>query len=168
MNAARSKRQLQLATPSDREISMTRAFDAPRDRVFDAFTTPKLLQRWLLGPDGWSMPVCEVDLRPGGAFHYVWRNDADGNEFGLHGSYRAIERPERIVHVENFDQPWYPGDATITTTFVERDGVTTVTMVQAFDTPEGLQAALESGMETGVAASYDRLDEILNASTGSS
>ncbi|HEY2473746.1 MAG TPA: SRPBCC domain-containing protein [Candidatus Cybelea sp.] len=116
MSAAQAKHELQLAT-RDREIVMTRVFEAPRALVFAAFTKPELLQRWLLGPEGWSMPICEVDLRVGGTFHYIWRNDAGGQEFGLHGIYRAVVPNERIVDVSNFDQPWYPGDATTVTTF---------------------------------------------------
>lgn len=154
--------QLEVTTPSDCEVVMTRRLDAPRALVFEAFTKPDLLQRWLLGPDGWSMPVCEVDLRVGGTFKYTWRNDADGNEFGLLGTFREINPPERLVHSENFDQPWYPGDTLVTTTFVEQDGSTTVTMTCTYDSRETRDAAIESGMEKGVAASYDRLESILS------
>jgi uncharacterized protein YndB with AHSA1/START domain len=158
---AQAKPQLTIATPSECEVVMTRVVRAPRALVFDAFTKPEMIKRWLLGPDGWSMPVCDVDLRVGGTFHYVWRNDADDNEFGLHGAYREITPHERIVHAENFDQPWYPGDVIITTAFTESGGSTTVTMTQLFDSREGRDAAIESGMEKGVAASFDRLEEIL-------
>jgi uncharacterized protein YndB with AHSA1/START domain len=161
MMAAQAKPQLTIATPSDCEVVMTRVVRAPCALVFDAFTKPEMIKRWLLGPDGWSMPVCTVDLRVGGTFHYVWRNDSDGNEFGLHGAYREITPHERIVHAENFDQPWYPGDVIVTTVFAERDASTTVTMTQLFDSREGRDAAIESGMEKGVAASFDRLEEIL-------
>jgi uncharacterized protein YndB with AHSA1/START domain len=140
---------------------MTRAFDAPRAAVFDAFTKPELIRRWLLGPEGSSMPVCEVDLRVDGGVHYVWRDDADGREFGLHGTYLAISPSERIEHVGNFDQSWYPDDSTVTTTFDERNGATTVTMTQRFVSREARDVALESGMTTGVAASFDRLESIL-------
>lgn len=107
------------------------------------------------------MPVCEIDLKVGGGFHYVWRNDADGKQFGMHGTFREIARPERIVHAENFDEPWYPGDATITTSFAEQAGVTTVTLQCLYESREVRNAAIESGMTTGVAASYDRLEEVL-------
>jgi uncharacterized protein YndB with AHSA1/START domain len=120
-----------------------------------------MIKRWLLGPDGWSMPVCDVDLRAGGTFHYVWHNDSDGTEFGLHGTYREVTPHERIVHAENFDQSWYPCDVVVTTAFAEHDGSTTVTMAQLFDSREGRDAAMESGMEKGVAASFDRLEDIL-------
>jgi uncharacterized protein YndB with AHSA1/START domain len=159
--SAQAKPQLAIATPSDREIVMTRVMRAPRALVFDAFTKPEMIKRWLLGPDGWSMPVCDVDLRVGGTFHYVWHNDSDGKEFGLHGTYREIMPHERVVHAENFDQPWYPCDVLVTTVFTERDGSTTVTMTQLFDSREGRDAAIESGMEKGVAASFDRLEELL-------
>jgi uncharacterized protein YndB with AHSA1/START domain len=162
MNSADTKFKLEVTTPSDREIVMTRAFDAPRRLVFDAFTKPELIQRWLLGPDGWSMPVCEVDLRPGGAFHYVWRNDADGQEFGLSGVYREITAPDRILHVERFDEPMPSSDALITTTFVGSGGATTVTLTCLYDTREIRDMALESGMDEGVARSYERLAEILS------
>ena len=98
--SAQAKPQLAIATPSDCEIVMTRVMRAPRALVFDAFTKPEMIKRWLLGPDGWSMPVCDVDLRVGGTFHYVWHNDSDDNEFGLHGAYREIMPHERIVHAE--------------------------------------------------------------------
>jgi uncharacterized protein YndB with AHSA1/START domain len=161
MNSSAARHQLELATPNDREIVMTRVFDAPVSLVFDAFTKPELIRRWLLGPEGWLMPVCEVDLRAGGTFHYLWRNESEQKEFGLHGSYREIVPGERIVHVENFDEPWYPDDSTVTTTFVERDGATTLTLTMRFVSREARDTALESGMERGVAASYDRLEQIL-------
>ena len=164
MNHIDVRHTLELTTPGEREIVMTRRFDARRALVFDAFTKPELIRRWLLGPDGWTMSVCDVDLKPGGTFHYVWRNVSDGKEFGMHGTYREIARPDRVVHAENFDQPWYPGDAIVTTTFVESSGTTTVTMTMSFDSREIRDGALESGMEKGVAASFDRLETIFGES----
>ena len=161
MKPAATKHTLEVTTPSDREIVMTRTFDAPRQRVFDAFTKPEFIKRWLLGPDGWSMPVCDVDLKAGGTFHYVWRNDAEGQQFGIHGSFREIVNPERIVHAENFDEPWYPSDAIVTTALDEQNGITTVTMTCVYETREIRDAAIESGMTKGVARSYDRLADIL-------
>ena len=107
--APTSSEGLKLTTRGDREIVMTRAFAAPRRLVFEAFTKPELLKRWLLGPDGWSMPVCEIDLRVGGRYRYVWRNDRDGTEMGMGGVYREIAVPERVVATEKFDDAWYPG-----------------------------------------------------------
>src|SRR5258708_16844004 len=112
---------LKITTPSDREIAMTRVFAAPRSMVFDAFTKPELVKRWLLGPDGWSMPVCEIDLRVGGTYRYVWRH-ARGNEMGMGGVYRQIVAPERIVATERFDESWYPGEAGGTVGLVEKGG----------------------------------------------
>jgi uncharacterized protein YndB with AHSA1/START domain len=161
MTSFAARHQLELSMPNELEIVMTRVFDAPASLLFDAFTKPELIRRWLLGPEGWTMPVCEVDLRAGGSFHYQWRNEADQNEFGLHGTYREIVPGERIVHVENFDEPWYPDESIDTTDFVERDGISTLTMTMRFVSREGRDVALESGMEKGVAASYDRLEQLL-------
>src|SRR3954466_13078706 len=83
-------------TPSDREIVMTRVVDAPRRLVFEAYTNPEHLPHWMLGPGGWTMPVCEIDLRPGGAWHFVWRR-SDGTEMAMRGVYREIVAPERLV-----------------------------------------------------------------------
>jgi len=151
---------LTITRPGDREIAMTREFDAPRRLVFDALTKPELVQRWLLGPDGWTMPVCEIDLRVGGAYRYLWRN-AKGKEMGLRGVFREITVPDRLVHTESFDEPWYPGDALVTTVLVERAGKTTLTMTVLYDSRDARDLALQSGMEQGVARSYDRLAEIL-------
>ncbi|HEV2738136.1 MAG TPA: SRPBCC family protein [Candidatus Elarobacter sp.] len=150
---------LEVTTPSDREIVMKRVFDAPHSSVFDAFTKPDLIKRWLLGPDGWSMPVCDVDLNVGGTYHYVWRNDVDASEFGFHGRYREIVRPERIVHVESMDGQ--PGEALITTTFVEQNGSTTVTTTMQHESRAVRDMVLATGMDEGVARSYERLDEVL-------
>src|SRR5712664_4747460 len=125
-NPGTSKVKLQITTPSDREIAMTRVFDAPRRLVFDAFTKPELVKQWLLGPPGWTMPVCEIDLRVGGAYRYVWRH-ASGKEMGMGGIYREIVPQERLVCTELFDEAWYPGEALTTTTLAEKDGRTTVT-----------------------------------------
>ncbi len=159
-----STHRLEVTTPADDSIVMTRLFGAPRTLVFEAFTQPELIRRWLLGPDGWSMPVCEVDLKPGGAYHYVWRSDDDeSKQFGVSGVYREIVPGERTVHLEKFDDAWYPGEAEVTTTFVEESGTTTVTMTIRYESREIRDMALESGMERGVAISYDRLAAILAA-----
>jgi len=152
---------LQVTTPSEREIEMTRVFDAPRNLVYDAWTKPELLKRWLLGPPGWSMPICEIDLKVGGSYRYVWRNDADGTDMGMGGVYREIVPAERIVATEKFDQSWYPGEAVGTMVFAERDGKTTLTQTMLYESKEARDAVLKSGMEQGVEASYDRLEEML-------
>lgn len=149
-----------VTTPSDLEIAMTRVFSAPRRLVFDALTKPELVRQWLLGPPGWSMPVCEIDLRAGGAFRYVWRH-ADGREMGMGGVFREIAPQERIVHTELFDEAWYAGEALVTSVLVEQSGKTTLTLTSRFETRETRNAVLKSGMESGVAVSYDRLEQLL-------
>ena len=151
---------LTLTTPGKREIALTRVFDAPRRLVFEAFTKPELVRRWLLGPPGWSMPVCDIDLRVGGSYRYVWHG-ADGTEMGMSGIYREITPPERLVATEVFDQAWYPGQALTTTVLIERDGKTTLTTTVLYESREVRDAVLRSPMEQGVAASYDRLAELL-------
>src|SRR5260370_3077528 len=95
---------VKLRRRGDREIVMTRVFQAPRRLVFDAFTKPELVKQWLLGPPGWSMPVCEIDLKVGGTYRYVWRRDSDGSEMGMGGVYRWIGPQERIFSTEVFDK----------------------------------------------------------------
>jgi uncharacterized protein YndB with AHSA1/START domain len=151
---------LKVTTSGDREIVMTRVFDAPRKLVFDAFTKPELVRQWLLGPPGWSMPVCEIDLRVGGAYRYVWRK-AGAPDMGMGGVYREVVAPERVVCTEKFDQAWYPGEAVGTLVLVEQSGKTTVTQTVLYQSQEARDGILKSGMEKGVAASYDRLAELL-------
>lgn len=149
-------RKLQITTPSDREVAMTRTFDAPRRLVFDAFTKPELIKRWLGVRAGWTMPVCEVDLRVGGTYRYVWRGPK-GNDMGMGGVFREIVAPERIVATEKFDDSWYAGEAVDTTVFVEQGGQTTVTTTVRYESKEARDGVLATPMATGVAESYDTL-----------
>ena len=151
---------LQITTPTDREIVMTRVFRAPRHLVFEALTKPELVSRWLLGPPGWTMPVCEIDLQVGGAFRYVWRN-TKGSDMGMGGVYREISPPARIVHTELFDQDWTDGETLVTSVLVEQEGKTTLTTTVRYASKQVRDAVLKSPMEQGVAASYDRLAELL-------
>jgi uncharacterized protein YndB with AHSA1/START domain len=148
---------LKVTTPSDREIAMTRVFDAPREMVFDAFSKPELLKRWF-GPRGWSLAVCEVDFRVGGGFRFVLRGP-DGTEMGMRGVYREIVRPERSVHIESFDD--FPGESIVTAVMTEDEGKTTFTATVAYPSQEVRDAVIKSGMEHGAAESYDRLAEVL-------
>ena len=152
--------RLNVSASGEREVVMTRSFDAPRELVFDAFTVPDLVRRWLLGPPGMTMPVCEIDLKVGGRFRYVWRN-SEGIDMGMGGVFREIAPPERIVHTELFDEDWTGGEALVPTLFTEEGGRTTVTMTVLYSSREARDAALKTGMADGVAASYDRLDELL-------
>jgi uncharacterized protein YndB with AHSA1/START domain len=153
---------LKLAANGDREIVMTRDFDAPRRLVFEALIRPEFLKRWLLGPPGWTMTVCDVDLRVGGTYRYVWKNEA-GHEMGMGGVYREVVPGERIVSTEKFDQSWYPGGAVGTIELVEKDGRTTLTSTILYDSKDARDAVLQSPMEQGVAAGYDRLDDVLSS-----
>jgi len=153
---------LTVAARGDREIVMTREFAAPRAMVFDACTKPELIRRWLLGPPGWTMIVCEVDLRVGGAYRYVWRN-TQGTEMGMGGVFREVVAPERLVSTEKFDESWYPGECVGTIVLTESGGRTTLTQSLLYDTREARDGVLQSPMEQGVGVSYDRLDVLLAA-----
>lgn len=146
-------------TPSDREFAMIRTFDAPRQLVFDAFTSPEHLPHWMLGPDGWTMPVCEVDLRPGGTWHFVWRR-ADDTEMEMTGTYREIVPPERLVHTECWGDEW--PETLVTLTLTEEDGRTTVRQTVAYPSREDRDAAMETGMKEGASMSFDRLAQHLS------
>jgi uncharacterized protein YndB with AHSA1/START domain len=145
---------LQVTTPSDREIVMTRVFDAPRRLVWEAWTSPEHLPRWMLGPEGWTMPVCELDLRPGGAWHFVWRR-SDGTEMEMRGVYREVAAPERLVSTESWGGDW--PETLITLTLAEEDGKTTITQSILYPSKEARDAALKTGMAEGVSQSFDRL-----------
>lgn len=151
---------LTLTTPTDHEIVLTRVFDAPRSRVFEALTRPDLLERWH-GPRGWSLVVCEMDLKPRGAYRFVRRSSANGAAVALGGVYREVVPPERLVQTERFDRPWYPGEAVITTVLAERDGRTTLTATQRYQSRAARDLVLGSPMEDRVAQSYDKLAELL-------
>ncbi|MBN9657499.1 MAG: SRPBCC family protein [Acidobacteria bacterium] len=148
---------LKVTTPTDREIVLTRVFDAPRRMVFDAFTKPELLRRWF-GPRGWELVVCEIDLRVGGTFRFVLRGP-DGRDMGMRGVYREITPPERSVHMESFDD--YPGESQVTTVLVEQGGRTTMTATVLYPSREVRDIVISTGMEHGAAESYDKLAELL-------
>ena len=157
---------LAIAAKGDREITMTRRFAAPVALVFEAWTTPALLRRWLLGPPGWTMPVCEVDFRVGGAYRYEWRNE-QGQSMGVGGVYREIDPPHRIVATERFDEAWYPGESLITITFAEKDGETEMTTTMRYESTAARDGVLKSPMEGGVKQSYDRLAAIVEKAQAS-
>jgi len=148
---------LKVTANGDREIVMVRVFDAPNHLIFDAVTKPEHLKRWY-GPHGWSLVVCDVDLKVGGEFRFVLRGP-EGREMGMSGDYREIDRPDRMVHTERFDD--YPGESVVTTTYVEHEGKTTFTATVLAESKEIRDAVLASGMEHGAAESYDRLADLL-------
>lgn len=146
--------------PSDTEIAMSRSFDAPASLVWKAFTTPELLRRWLLGPDGWDMPICEVDLRVGGKWRYGWAQPDGSGAFEMHGEYTEVTPHSRIVNTEIFeDNP----PAVSTVEFVEVDGQTTMTTTMRLVSQEARDAVLATGMADGAGRSYERLGEVLAA-----
>jgi uncharacterized protein YndB with AHSA1/START domain len=154
------KNTLKLTTPNDLEIVFTREFNAPRQLVWDAHTKPELVQRWMLGPEGWSMPVCEIDLRVGGAMRYVWRN-ADGREMTVRGAFLVIEPTSRLAWTEIFDEPWYPGQGVNDMSLEEHGGRTHMTVINRYESKEARDVALKSGMDEGMAIGYDNLERML-------
>jgi uncharacterized protein YndB with AHSA1/START domain len=156
----------EVVLPSDREVKVTRSFKAPRALVYRAFTEPALLKRWMLGPPGWSMPVCEMDLRVGGSYRWGWRNDANGAEFGFVGTFREVEPAARLVHSERYDPGTvggsHPGEeSVVTTTFTEEGGITTVTTLMDFGSKAARDAAVATGMTGGMEQSYQLLDRLI-------
>ncbi|MDP3493212.1 MAG: SRPBCC family protein [Hyphomonadaceae bacterium] len=156
----------QVSLPSDTEVRVTRDFKAPRTLVWQAHTDPKLIVRWMLGPPGWSMPVCEMDVRSGGKYRWRWRSNEGGQEFGFFGQFLEVDAPARMKHEENFD----PGDvggsmdisqpAIIRTAFTEKNGVTSLEMVMKFPSKEIRDAAVSTGMTDGMEMGYERLDQM--------
>ena len=146
------------ATPSDREVVITRIVDAPRRLVFEAWTNPEHVPQWLLGPEGWTMPVCEIDLRVGGTWRYVWRKD-DGAEMAMSGIYREVVRPERIVSTERWGPEW--PETVNTVQLVEAAGRTTITITVLYPSKEARDMALQTGMKEGMNQGFARLDELL-------
>jgi uncharacterized protein YndB with AHSA1/START domain len=145
-------------TPSDREIVATRVVDAPRKRVWEAHTSQEHVPRWVLGPEGWTMPVCEIDLRPGGAWRFVWRG-RDGAVMEMRGVYREVAPPERLVQTESWGGDW--PETLNTLVLTEENGRTTITATVLYPSKEAREAALGTGMKEGWSQSYDRLDEYL-------
>ena len=163
---------VEVKTPSDREVVVIRAFDAPANLVWDAHTKPELLKRWLIGQPGWSMPYCTVDLRVGGKYRYVWRNDESGMEFGSHGEHLEIETHRRIVTTERMDgldgqpidhaNPVEAGEPSINTLSLTESGSrTTLTLSRMFPSKEIRDMAVGSGMTDGMSLGYDLLDDLL-------
>ncbi len=147
-----------LTLPSDREVALSRVLDAPRRLVFDAWTNPEHVPHWMLGPEGWTMPVCEIDLRPGGSWHFVWRK-ADGAEMDMRGKYRDVSPPDRLVSTESWGPEW--PETINTLTLVEKAGTTTATLTILYPSKEARDAALKTGMKEGMAHGFDRLERLL-------
>lgn len=155
---AKTHNPLTLTTPSDREIVMTRVFDAPRELVFQAHVDPKAIPQWW-GPRRYQTIVDKMDVRPGGAWRFINRA-ADGEEHAFRGEFREVTPPERIVWT--FEYEGFPGHVSVeTVTFTEQDGKTLLTATAVFESKEERDATLQSGMEAGAAETWDRLAELV-------
>ena len=158
----------EVSLPSDREVRVTRTFNAPSQLVWDAHTRPELVKKWQ-GYEGWDMPVCDMDVRVGGTYKWRWRNREDGTGFGFFGTFTEVDRPSRIVHEQYFD----PGDmdstmpvgdpCIVSVELSERNGVTTLVCNLAFASKEARDGAVATGMTDGMEHSYGRLDELFKA-----
>ncbi|HEY9378507.1 MAG TPA: SRPBCC family protein [Jiangellaceae bacterium] len=155
---------LTVSTPSDREIVMTRTFDAPRELVFEAHSSCEHMSNWW-GPRKYEVASCEMDFRPGGSWRIVHKSADEPEEYGFRGEFREIVRPERIVWT--FEWEGMPGHVAVETfTLEEQDGKTLLTGTSVYDTVEDRDGMLQSGMEDGAAESYQRLDEYLETLGG--
>ena len=145
---------------AENQVVYTRVFAAPRDLVFEAWTRPEHVRQWW-GPRKYTMTVCEIDLRPGGADRFVQRGP-DGNEYPFKGVYREIVPPERLVYTQIFDFPGLSDhELLVTVTFDERDGQTLLTGRLLFESVEDRVAAMETGMAHRMAETLDRFEEHL-------
>lgn len=149
---------LEVSTPTPSTICIVRTFKAPPQLVFDCHTRPALIRRWMLGPPGWSMPVCEVDLRVDGKYRYRWRNDENGREFGSEGEHLEIGPPGRLVTTERMEG--FSGQATNTMVLAEHAGGTRMTLLLDYGSQNVRDQALQSGMTGGMEQSYQRIDAI--------
>jgi uncharacterized protein YndB with AHSA1/START domain len=145
------------STPTDRELTATRFFDAPRETIWKAHTDPKHVSRWMLGPEGNTMPVCEIDLRPGGRWHFRWHGPE--GDMDMDGEYREIEAPRLLVNTERWGGSW--PEAVNVLTLSEENGKTRLTSTMLYPSKEAREKARDTGMEQGWAESYDRLEKYL-------
>ncbi len=161
----KASQKLTVETPSDREVRVTRQFNAPAQLVWDAHTKPELVKKWQGYPDGWTMPVCEMDVRVGGSYRWRWRND-ENQEFGFFGKYIEVKPSARLVFEQHYDPgsfgvPMMSEPSIITTIFEEKSGLTTLTVTIRFASKEERDEAAATGMTDGMEVSYQRLDALL-------
>lgn len=156
-----SRHPLSIFPLGERELVMTRDFDAPRELVYDAWTKPELVQRWLHGPEGWRMSRCEIDLRVGGAYRFEMTHTESGEMMGWGGVYTELSRPSVFANTERFDVTWSDGESLVTTVLTENDGVTHLEATITLESEVARDTVLQSGMEEGVGPSYDHLDRVL-------
>jgi uncharacterized protein YndB with AHSA1/START domain len=161
--------ELKVTTPSDLEIVITRGFNAPRQIVWEAMSNPEILKRWLFGPPGWSMTVCEGDLRAGGTFHWAW-SGPEGVQMAMRGVYREVEAPERVVRTETFEVGCNAqvGEQLASMVLTDEGERTGLILTLSYPTNEARDGALASGLEQGMSAGYNRLDELLSSGSANS
>ena len=155
----------EVTSPSDREVRVTRTFNAPRQLVWDAHTKPELVPRWQ-GYDGWDMPVCDMDVRVGGKYRWQWKSREDGKQFGFFGTYIEVNAPSKLTHEEYYD----PGNVSfampvgdpciVSLELSEQNGVTTLVCNMTFASKEARDSAVSTGMTDGMEYSYTRLDDL--------
>ncbi|MEO8067239.1 MAG: SRPBCC family protein [Flavobacteriales bacterium] len=150
--------KVEIVPNGDRAILITRTFMAPRALVFDAMTKADMMLNWFHGAPGWTLVVCEIDLRVGGTYRWVWRNSA-GDEMGMGGVYKEVVRPERLVTTEKFDQAWYPGEAVGTLVLTEEGGKTLMSLTVEYESPAARDGVLAVEMGDEMEVGYARLDE---------
>ena len=159
VSRAANSDSFKVTLPSDREIRMTRLFDAPRDLVFEAMSKPEHVRRWWgILDEGYSVPVCEIDLRPGGQWRFVGKGPQ--GEYGFHGVYREVNPPERIVFTEIYD-PFPDAESVVTSILTEENGRTRLTVTASYPSVEVRDMVRATGMEKGAAVSYDRLEDVV-------
>lgn len=160
-------RGLQISTPADSTLVLTRMFNAPRRLVWEATFTPDRMRRWMLPPPGWSMTVCECDARVGGAVRVAWKSDEADPAMTLHGVFTEVVAQERAVHTETMalGSGETIGRLVETHEFAEQDGVTTMRVTQVYESKEARDGAIASGMDEGMEACYERLEAIIAVTT---
>ncbi|MEO8590948.1 MAG: SRPBCC family protein [Flavobacteriales bacterium] len=159
-NLSKMTNKVKVVAHGDRAILITRSFAAPRALVFDAMSKPEMMKQWFHGPPGWTLSTCEIDLRGGGNYRWVWTNSA-GNDMGMGGVYKEVARPTRIVSTEKFDESWYPGEALVTIELAEEIGTTRMNMTVTYKSEAARDAVLAGPMASGVESSYSQLDAYL-------
>lgn len=156
--------KLTVTTPSATAVAVERTFEAPARLVWDAHTKPELIRQWLTGPEGWSMPVCEVDLRVGGRYRFEWGHPSEQG-FGTGGEFTVVEPHTRLRSTERMDG--FEGEAANLYEFSEQDGRTTLLLTMEFGSQEARDGAVATGMTDGMGASFDRLEALLPSITPS-
>lgn len=154
--------RLEITLPTDCEIVITRSFDAPRALVWECHTRPELVRRWLLGPPGWEMPVCEIDLRVGGKYRYEWIDRGRSLTMGMGGTFTEVNAPALLRALERFDDDWTGGETNISQRFDEQSTGTMLTLTILYASKQARDGAAATGMTEGMEQGYARLDKILS------